>query len=280
MSKSTDELIRELETGGVLDRGTAVAGPPKRAAAAKPARKGLGGSGVVMLVIATILAAVVGALPFGSTALYPFALFVTLLHETGHAIATIGTGGSVANLQIASDLSGVTLTRGGIMALIAPAGYLGATLAGVGLLLFPLRWARWAIGALAAVPLATLLLFHPADTFTALWCLGFMAVLGAAAWKVPARWLAFLQIFLGVEAGLNAFRDLMTLVFISGSDAHIQTDAESMSRALFLPATFWAVSWTVLSVLLLAWALVVLVRRDVSGLRAPGRRKPATADVG
>lgn len=272
MSKSTDELIRELESGGVLDHGTAIAPAKKRAAA--PGRKGLAGSGVVLLVIATILAAVVGALPFGSTALYPFALFVTLLHETGHAVATIGTGGTVDNLKVVSDLSGATLTRGGIMTLIAPAGYLGATLAGVGLLLFPLRWARWAIGALAAVPLGTLLLFHPADSFTAIWCLAFAAVLGVAAWKVPVRWLGFLQIFLGVEAGLNAFRDLLTLIFISGSNAHIQTDAENMSRTLFLPATFWAVSWTVISVLLLAWALVVLVRRDVSRLRRPERRQP------
>jgi hypothetical protein len=271
MTKSTDELLRELESGGVLDHGTAVAPPRKRAAA--PARKGLTGSGVVMLVIATILAAVVGALPFGSTALYPFALFVTLLHETGHAITTIATGGVVDNLQIASNLSGLTRTQGGIMALIAPAGYLGATLAGVGLLLFPLRRARWAIGALAAVPLATLLLSHPADSFTVVWCLGFAAVLGIAAWKVPARWLAFLQIFLGVEAGLNAFRDLLTLIFISGSNAHIETDAANMSRTLFLPATFWAVAWTVISVLLLAWALVVLVHRDVSRLRGPERRR-------
>jgi hypothetical protein len=270
MSKSTDELIRELESGGVLDHGTAVSPAKKRAAA--PVRKRLAGSGVVLLVIATILAAVVGSLPFGSTALYPFALFVTLLHETGHAIATIGTGGTVSNLQIASDLSGLTRARAGTMSLIAPSGYLGATLAGVGLLLFPLRRARWAIGALAAVPLGTLLLFHPADSFTAIWCLGFAAALGAAAWKVPARWLGFLQIFLGVEAGLNAFRDLLTLIFISDSNAHIQTDAENMSRTLYLPATFWAVAWTIISVVLLAWALVVLVHRDVSRLRGPERR--------
>ena len=270
MSKSTEELLRELESGGVLEGSTAVA-PPRGRSASAP-RKGLSGSGVVLLVIATVLAAIVGALPFGSTALYPFALFVTLLHESGHAIATIGSGGTVAGLQIASDLSGVTLTRGGTMALIAPAGYLGATLAGVGLLLFPLRWARWVIGALAVVPIATLLLFHPADSFTALWCLGFAAALGVSAWKIPTRWLSFFQIFLGVEAGLNAFRDLMTLIFISGSSAHIQTDAENMSRTLFLPAMVWAVTWTVISVLLLAWALVVLVRRDMSRLRRPGTR--------
>ncbi len=265
MTKSTEELLRELESGGVLDGGHSVATPGRRAAV--PLRRGLAGSTVVMLLFAVIVIAVIGALPFGSLALYPFALFVTLLHETGHALVAMATGGTVSSLKIAPDLSGVTLIRGGMDALIAPAGYLGATLAGVGLLLAPLRRARWVIGSLAAVPVATLVLFHAKDAFTALWCLGFAAALGVAAWKLPVRWLKFLQIFLGVEAGLNAFRDLVTLIFISGLSSHIYTDAELMSRTLFLPPTFWAVTWTVLSILALAGALVALVKRDLSQLR-------------
>lgn len=97
--------------------------------------------------------------------------------------------------------------------------------------------------------------------------MAFAAALGLAAWKLPARWRGFLQIFLGVEAGLNAFRDLMTLMLISSTDAHIQTDAEAMSRALFLPPIVWSVAWTIISVLLLAGALLLLVRRDLSRLR-------------
>ncbi|HEX6507059.1 MAG TPA: M50 family metallopeptidase [Chloroflexota bacterium] len=268
MSKSTEDLIRELETGGVFeDRRAAPVAKPRRSPAVLPRAGGLTNSGAVMLVVATILIAVVGSLPFGSMALYPFALFVTLLHETGHSLAALATGGSVSSLQISSDLSGLTQIRGGIMSIIAPAGYLGATLAGVGLLLSPLRYARWVVGALTVVPLATLVLFGPADTFTAVWCAIYALALGVAAWKLPLRWLSFLQIFLGVEAGLNAFRDLMTLIFISGSNAHIQTDAQNMSSSLFLPATFWAVSWTVISVVLLASALVLVVRRDVASLR-------------
>jgi hypothetical protein len=228
------------------------------------AAKGLGSSGLVLLIVAVVLIAAVGSLPFGSTALYPFALFVTLIHESGHALAAVATGGSVGSLRIRSDLSGVTLVGGGMDALIAPAGYLGAALAGVGLLVTPLRYARWAIGALAAVPLAALLLFHPADAFTTFWCAGFALVLAAAAWKLPSRWLPFLQIFLGVEAGLNAFRDLMTLLLISGTDSHIYTDAQLMSRTLFLPATVWAVTWAIASILLLLTALATLVAREVS----------------
>lgn len=273
MSKSTEELLRELEAGGILEGSPA---RPPVAVERKPPKPGTAlreratGSGLVMLVVAEVLVAAIGSLPFGSLALYPFSLFVTLLHETGHALAAIVSGGSVQSISVSGDLSGLTVTAGGIAGVIAPAGYLGATLAGVALLLTPLRYARWALGLLAAVPLATLLLFHPASWFTAVWCLVFLAALGAAAWKLPLRWAAFLQIFMGVQAGLNAFRDLMTLFFISSTDSHIQTDATNMSNALFLPPIFWAVLWTVLSVLLLAGALVKIVRRDLPSLRGSG----------
>ncbi|MGI8825402.1 MAG: M50 family metallopeptidase [Chloroflexota bacterium] len=267
MSRSPEELIRDLEASDVLSTGSAVATRPRSSAKASTKGKGIAGSTVLLLILAVVLVAVVGSLPFGSWALYPFALFVTLVHESGHAIATLLTGGSVQSIKIAPDLSGLTTSAGGVQALIAPAGYLGATLVGVALLLTPLRFSRWALGALAAAPLAAILLFHPASLFAAAWCVVFAAGLIAAAWKLRPRLRAFLQIFLGVEAGLNAFRDLMTLLFISGSGAHIHTDAENMSRALFLPPMVWAVSWTVISVALVAAALVVLVRRDLSRLR-------------
>ena len=215
------------------------------------------------MIVAAVLVAIVGSLPFGSYALYPFALFVTLVHESGHALAAISSGGSVQSLRISGDLSGLTTTAGGSEALIAPAGYLGATLVGAALLLTPLRWARWALGVLAAIPLLALLRFQPASTFTALWCIVFAAALGLAAWKLRPRWAAFLQMLLGVTAGLNAFRDLMTLVFVSGSNSHLQTDAQNMSRALFLPATFWAILWTVLSVVVLVAAVLTVARRDL-----------------
>ncbi|GAC1466805.1 MAG: hypothetical protein PVSMB7_12640 [Chloroflexota bacterium] len=265
MTKSTEELLRDLETGGLLDGGHAVASPRRTGSA--PVRGKLAGSTVAMLIAVVVLIALVGSLPLASYALYPFALFVTLVHETGHALATMVTGGSVDSIMIRPDLSGATGISGGIEAIIAPAGYLGATAAGVGLLLAPLRFSRWAIGALAAIPLAALVLFHPASFFTVAWCALFGIALGGAAWKLTPRLRAFLQIFLGVEAGLNAFRDLMTLTFISSTGAHIQNDAEAMSHALFFPSLVWAVSWTVISVLLLAGALLVLIRRDLSRLR-------------
>lgn len=269
---STEELIRQLETGGILEGKSATA--PARRPTPGPSRAAekVRTSGLVFALVAAVLIAVVGALPIGSYALYPFALFVTLIHETSHALMAVATGGSVSSLEISPDLSGVTKINGGIMELIAPAGYLGATLAGVGLLLAPLRHARKALAALAVVPLLALVLFHPGSFFTAAWSVAFAAGLGLAAWKLSPKPAAFLQIFLGVEAGLNAFRDVTALLFISSTNAHIHTDAENMSKALFLPPVFWAFLWTFLSVFFLVLAVYRLARRDLQ-LPVTRRRK-------
>jgi hypothetical protein len=218
--------------------------------------------------MAVMLIAVVSAVPFGSYALYPFALFVTLVHEASHAVMAVATGGTVKSIRINPDLSGVTLTSGGVGPLIASAGYIGATLAGVAVLLTPLRFARWVLAALTAVPLAALIAFHPATAFTAGWSIAFAAALALAAWRAPPRLTAFLQIFLGVAMGLNAARDLLTLIFISGENSHIYSDAKLMSNLLFLPPIFWAVLWGILSLALLIMALVKVVGRDIVALRS------------
>jgi hypothetical protein len=269
MSKSVDDLLKELQSSGVLDdtAKTAPPGPPLGAAAkptARPARPARQPRTVLFLILAAALIALIGSVPFGSLALYPFGLFVTLIHETSHAIAAIATGGTVASLQINPDLSGVMHPLGGLQGIIAPAGYLGATLAGAAILLTPLRYGRYVIGALAAIPLLALLAFHPAGLFTGTWEVIFFAALGLAAWKLPTRAIAFLQVLLGVEAALNAGRDLLTLFFISSTDSHIQTDAQNMAQALFGTATMWAVLWTVLSLVILVSTLLLVIRRDLA----------------
>jgi Peptidase M50B-like len=262
LSKSVEDLIRELDQGDVASPSHAVATRGKRGLQKLAVQ-----SPSFMLIVAIILVALVGSLPFGSLALYPFALFVTLLHETGHSVAALVTGGGVTQLSISTDLSGYALLRGGDEAIIAPAGYLGATLAGVALLLVPIRHSRAVLAALALIPIAALLFFHPATAFTGVWCAIFAVALIASAF-LPWRLAAFLQIFLGVEAGLNAFRDLMTLIFISNGPPHMRTDADLMSQALLLPAIFWSVTWTVLSLILLGAAILIVLRRDVGQLKA------------
>jgi hypothetical protein len=220
------------------------------------------------VLLAVVLIAAIGSLPILSLALYPFSLFVTLVHESWHAALTLATGGSVSSLQVSPDLSGQAASRGGVEALIASAGYVGAAATGAVALAVPLRFSRWVIAVLAAVPALALIFFHPASAFTAIWCVLFVAGLGLAAWKLSGRLLALLQVFLGVELALNSLRDLLTLLLISSSGSHMQTDATNMSHALFGPSIMWSLLWAAVSVLLLAASLYHIGRSDLRRLRS------------
>jgi len=78
-------------------------------------------------------------IPFGGLVLYPIKLFVTFLHEFGHAFGAFITGGDVIALQVNSNGSGVTTTSGGARAVTIMGGYLGSALFGNLLLYIGIR---------------------------------------------------------------------------------------------------------------------------------------------
>lgn len=67
---------------------------------------------------------------FGGIVLYPVTLLVTFLHEFGHALGAILTGGAVRAMQINPDGSGYTVTVGGSPGIVLMGGYLGSALLG------------------------------------------------------------------------------------------------------------------------------------------------------
>ena len=78
-------------------------------------------------------------IPFGGLILYPVKLFVTFLHEFGHAFGAVITGGDVVSLQVNADGSGVTATSGGVRAVTIMGGYLGSAIFGNILLYLGIR---------------------------------------------------------------------------------------------------------------------------------------------
>jgi hypothetical protein len=70
-----------------------------------------------------------------SALLYPFRLLVTFVHEAGHGLSAILTGGRFISFAVNDNGSGVAFTAGGNRAVILTMGYLGAALFGA-LLLF------------------------------------------------------------------------------------------------------------------------------------------------
>ncbi|HET6890150.1 MAG TPA: M50 family metallopeptidase, partial [Pyrinomonadaceae bacterium] len=58
------------------------------------------------LLAAAIISVVLWFVPFGEVLTYPFRIFVTFIHEGGHAIAALLTGNSVGSLSVAMNASG------------------------------------------------------------------------------------------------------------------------------------------------------------------------------
>src|SRR5688572_29127112 len=82
------------------------------------------------LLVATAISLLLWFIPFAGILYYPFRIFVTFIHEGGHALAAVLTGGSVDYMWVATNTEGLTMSRGqgGLIrsVLVSSAGYLGA----------------------------------------------------------------------------------------------------------------------------------------------------------
>jgi hypothetical protein len=214
-----------------------------------------------VLLFASLLTLALWFIPFAGALTYPIRLFVTFLHETGHALAALATLGGVNRVDLFWDGSGRMQFQGGWRWVVWTAGYLSTTVYG-SMLLLSLRRERNAKRA-AAVTGGLLLVI------TALFAGNLLAVLvglGAGAGLLAlsrygqSRVTHFLMSFIAVQCLLNAFYDVRTLLFISAFDSTLDTDARFMAEATGVPSIVWAVGWAVLSALVLGATLLVYYR--------------------
>src|SRR3989442_10868894 len=83
----------------------------------------------VTLLVAALISIALWFIPFAEILSYPFRIFVTFIHEGGHALAALVTGNSVQSLSVAMNASGETYTsQAGMFSqlLVSSAGYLGS----------------------------------------------------------------------------------------------------------------------------------------------------------
>jgi hypothetical protein len=216
-----------------------------------------------LLLIATAITVALWFIPFAWIVTYPFRIFVTLIHETGHALATLATFGSVNRIQLAWNGSGLTETAGGVRLLISSAGYLSTTIFGAALLLV-LRRARNARAAAltTAILVLAVTLFFGGNLLA--WLAGLVLGFGILflALKAKPRIVHFFMSFLAIQLVLNASFDLLNLMYLSAFEPARLTDAQNMSSATggFVPAIVWAIGWSLISVLILAVTLVIYYR--------------------
>ena len=226
------------------------------------------------LLLAAILSIALWFIPFAEILSYPFRIFVTFIHEGGHAIAALVTGNSVQSLSVAMNGSGETYTtQGGMFSqmLVSSAGYLGAMTYGALLLVLIRRSvaARLVLVGSAVVVFALTAIFGVvkplvAGTWGSLGGLPFTLLAGvlisvglfAVARFASARVATFLVSFLAMQCILNALLDLKTVFFLSSPFATtVPTDALNMANATGVPAMVWSIIWISLSVLILAVAI-------------------------
>ena len=67
-----------------------------------------------LLLWATLITLALNFVPYASLLLYPLRLFITFVHESGHALAFTLTGGDVQSLAVHPDTSGVTYGHYGL----------------------------------------------------------------------------------------------------------------------------------------------------------------------
>ena len=205
--------------------------------------------------LCTMAAVVFWDTPF----IYPFKLFMVVVHEVCHAAAALGTGGEVLEMKTEWDESGHTLTRGGIFPLISAAGYVGSAALGA-LLIYTGKFQRAQRLVLAAIGLATMLMtmwftpFGLMDSYLGIFgglVILCMAIKSQRASTMAATWL-------GIMLCLYSLHDFRTDLWQYPE----MTDAGILARSWGVPILAYpiALTWVVLSLGLMHRALRAIVK--------------------
>jgi hypothetical protein len=191
---------------------------------------------------------------WGRKILYPVRIFVCFLHELGHGLAAIFTGGSVDSIQINPDGSGWTRTINGNRAVTIMGGYLGSAV--FGNLIF-------SIGAKFKV-LSKYLMFLIAIgmVFTALiWFNSFMTsgililfALSLVVFALKTEWSREIIMFLGLASVLYIIKD-----FNIGPSSDLAAYANEIP---VFSANIWKYIWLLIALIICALNLRILIKSE------------------
>ncbi|WP_410795708.1 M50 family metallopeptidase [Paenibacillus sp. J5C2022] len=187
------------------------------------------------------------------TRFIPFSSFFrnvnTLVHELSHAVAALVLRGSVMQIHLYPDQSGVTYTvfeTGWRVIPIAAAGYAGASLFAVWLFALYARGSVKSGLAIIAVTAAAALALFIRNDYGMLWSAGFVLLTGIVlllpGWVQKGYYLLIAFLCL-VEALVTPFI-LLYLSVVTPTEAG---DAASLSQATAVPAFIWSLLFVLFS---------------------------------
>jgi len=206
----------------------------------------------VISVIYFVLHNPVGGVQFDlfQTLLYPIRNFVTFLHEFGHALGAVITGGSVISVEIHSGGGGLAWTRGGNRAVVIMGGYIGSALFGNILFFIGAKKPKWVKPTLAIIIVAMLItgfLWYKTPFTTALLCI-FSVALFIIGFKT--KFGRDVLMFLGLAS---------VFYIIQNFNIGPSSDLAAFEREIgFLSAKIWMYIWLAIAIALLGLNLKML----------------------
>lgn len=237
-------------------------------------------SPIRLLLLATFVTLILWFIPYADWLVYPIRLFVTLIHESSHAIVGALTGASIKGLVVLPNGEGFVLATSDnwfSSLMLSSAGYLGTTACGAFLLVlirnqidskFILLSGSMLLGIITflfAFLIPSLNLFELVSVehvvFTLLVGISTVCFLLFVAFKCSHGLQDFVVSFLAVQLILNALLDLKTLFILNATilGSHINTDANNMANMTGIPAIVWVAIWIILSVIMVSIALRLYV---------------------
>jgi|GEM_PF-5683322 len=192
----------------------------------------------------------------------PFRRLYTFLHEAGHAVAIVLTGGSVKGFRVhrnpTDGQAGVTnpLDLEWNPVVVLPAGYVGPALFSAGLvLLSSLPYlAPYTVGALGVLFIVVTISFsYWRSCFTMLLGLSVGILFIGVAWQPNLLFAVFLLNLVAVEIGLQSMLEYLELAgLVQEQESEEQDDASKMASLFkhwpLRKPMFWVNVWKLISV--------------------------------
>ena len=207
-------------------------------------------------------------IPFGYWIAYPLTLFSTLVHELGHGLAALATGGRFTDLSVFANTSGVAHTASGAgnvgRAITSAGGLVGpAVLAGIGFAVCTReRGSRIFLGALAlGLALATALFIR--NAFGIVFTVLVVAGLGWTVIRTTVGTQQLVALFLAVQLALSVFSRgdyLFTDTAHTGAGV-MPSDVANMATALGGTYWMWGLACGAFSIFVLWGGVTLFLRR-------------------
>lgn len=195
----------------------------------------------------------------------PLNQFATLVHEFGHAIVCVLTGGHVNGMTIVADGAGhggLTMSQGGIQFFSIQAGYLGTAVFG-SVLVYLSQFHKLSKGILVGIGsiIGMASIFFIAPTlfsasfvqafFSLLWAVAMSATTIYAGLKLKDSNANLVVLFLAIYTAMDSLRAISIVLSAALFGSTVWSDATVMEQMFVLPAVFWSFLWATLSVVML-----------------------------